>query len=89
MSEKTVTTTIRVTLKAWEAPNFAVRVYASTPSAGSSISSAESTGIPIREIDPDALQSMAMAWLEDLYRKAGRSCPFYPPAKMAPPECTQ
>jgi hypothetical protein len=67
---KIIYATINVTLKPWEAPNFAVRATATVPGA-------EMAGIPVKELDDDTLEAMALAWVRDLYRKAGRTrCPF-------------
>jgi hypothetical protein len=60
-----ISATLKVRLKPWAAPNYA-RVV------GMDESSADSA-IPVADLDPQALEQMALAWLSDLYSKAGRS----------------
>lgn len=74
MSEiKNINATIKVTLKPWAAPNFATRP------------TGEGEGIPVKELHEDTLEDMALAWLDDLYRKAGKRSPFFKHAKMGSP----
>lgn len=58
---KPVTAKITVALRPWSAPNFATRP------------SGEGEGIPVAELSEEALEELAERWLQDLYRKAGRS----------------
>lgn len=68
--------TLSIELEPWSAPNFAKRAGAE-----------EREAIPVRELDDDALEDLALAWVRDLYKKAGRAhCPFYKPAKVAKPQ---
>lgn len=77
MSEKTVTATLKVKLAPWQVPNFARR-------AGPEEAD-ESFAIPIKDLDEGALEDMALAWVHELYAKAGRHyCPFTKPAQKAP-----
>ena len=70
-----VSATLRVRLKPWAAPNFARRADIEDQSSEGAI--------PVNDLDDDALEDMALAWIEDLYRKAGqRRCPFYKTAKV-------
>lgn len=43
-----------------------------------------STAIPIAMLDHDALEELAYDWLLGFYKKAGKTCPFYKPAKDLP-----
>lgn len=71
---KPIKATIHVSIKPWDAPNFAVR------------SEVGDGGIPVKDLDDDALEEAAYAWLVDLYRKAGRrTCPFYRPTQCRDP----
>lgn len=85
--EDGINATLRVKLKPWSAPNYA-RVV------GMDESSADSA-IPVADLDPEALEMMAMAWVADLYEKAGRSwsaensaqtirAMFAPPTRIEP-----
>jgi hypothetical protein len=68
-------------LKPLMVPNFAI-VQLSPPS---NAASASETGpsIPLRELDADALEELAYGFLIEFYKKAGKQCPFYRPAKAA------
>jgi hypothetical protein len=59
--------TLNVSLKPWNTPNFAVR-------AGEDEGAAS---IPVRELTDDALETLAYAWVAELYIKAGRRLPNY------------
>lgn len=73
LKKDTISATLRVELKPWIAPNFASRISDGDGRGGS---------IPVKELDDDTLEDMALAWVRDLYAKAGRShAPFYKPAK--------
>lgn len=74
MSEQKISATIKVELKPWQAPRFAIRHGAND----------ETFGIPVAELDDDTLENMALAWVRQLYLNAGRKhAPFYKPAKGA------
>lgn len=74
--------TLSIALKPWDAPSFARRAH---------IDSDEASAVHVRDLDSDALEDMALAWLNDLYRKAGKRSPFYKPARRdpSPPESKQ
>lgn len=76
MSEKPIQATLKVALKPWPAPSYASRVAKGAE---------KSSGIHVSDLSDDALEDLALAWIEDLYRKAGRPhAPFYKPAKASP-----
>lgn len=71
-----VSATLRVELSPWEAPNFARRVGADD---------SDITAVHVSDLDDDALEDLALAWVRELYTKAKRThCPFYKPVKEAP-----
>lgn len=77
MVEKSIKATIKAELATWRAPNFARRITDGADEGQGSI--------PVRELDDSALEGLAMAWLEDLYRIAGRRyCPFRRPVRDNP-----
>lgn len=76
MSEKTINATIKVVLKPWDAPNFARRDH---------VGDGSENAIHVSELDENALEDMALAWLDELYRKAKRTSPFDKPAKASRP----
>lgn len=64
-----INATLKVVLKPWSAPNFAIR----RDDAGTVEGSDHASGIPVRELDDATLDQMAKAWLDDLYARAGRT----------------
>lgn len=73
-TEPDVSATLKIKLKPWTAPNYVGRADSSDPTAPS---------IPVADLDDDALEDLALAWLRDLYTKAGRRhCPFRKETKL-------
>lgn len=73
MTAQTVTVSALVTFKTWPAPNFARIQIAPRPrQEGFQLSD----GVRVAELDPAVLDALAVAWLNDLYAKTGRPCPF-------------
>lgn len=73
MSAGTVTVSAPVTFRTWSAPNFAQpQVAPGRRQDGLKIVE----GVPVASLSPAVLDALAAAWLEDLYAKTGRACPF-------------
>jgi hypothetical protein len=68
-----VKTTMGMTFKAWNAPNFAVLAMPAR-NKGDGLSSLPS--FPVGELAADALDALASQWLDQLYAKVGRPSPF-------------
>jgi hypothetical protein len=70
--------TVKLALQPLNIPNF-VGVELSPRSRA-----AEGLGsytVPVSELDEDALEELAYGFLISFYKKAGKSCPFYRPAR--------
>lgn len=77
MSKDSITATVTLKLKPWQVPNFAVRA--------DRVEGAEASSVHVSDLDEDALEDMALAWVRELYTKAGqRYCPFRKQAKAEP-----
>ena len=63
-----VKTTVTVTFKSWNTPNFANFEDKANESKNGSIR--------VEDLELDALNAMAEAWLNDLYEKAGHTNPW-------------
>jgi len=64
---------ISVKLLPWGAPNFArLNAIPDNRHAGD----VDRPTVAIKELSGQALAAMAQMWLDDLYKKAGKSCPF-------------
>lgn len=71
---KSIKATIQVELSPWRAPNFARRVTDDDSEGQGSI--------PVRELDDNTLEDMALAWIKHLYMNAGRTyVPFHKPVR--------
>ncbi len=68
-----VKTSMGMTFKAWQAPNFAVL---SMPPRDKSEGMVALPSFPVAELTNEALDALAAQWLDHLYAKAGRSSPF-------------
>jgi hypothetical protein len=69
-----VSASVKLRLKPLTTPNFVSVDVAGAP---------EAFTVPIKELDHDALEELAYGYLIDLYKKAGKTCPFYRPARCA------
>jgi hypothetical protein len=79
VSDIPIKATLKVSLAPWRAPNFARHAQREEGTEGSAI--------PVADLDDDALEDLALAWVRDLYRNAGRTyAPFHKPVKAAPSE---
>jgi hypothetical protein len=66
--------TVKLRLKPLKVPNFVI-IDLKAGSEGADPS------VPLSSIDHDALEDLAYGFLTELYKKAGKSCPFYRPAR--------
>jgi len=68
-----VKTTMGMTFKAWQAPNFATL---SMPPGRKEDGLVALPTFPVEELTNEAIDALAAQWLDHLYAKAGRSSPF-------------
>lgn len=73
--------TVKMKLKPLMVPNFAV-VQLAPVKREEGFNQAQA--VPISELDEDALEALAYGFLIDFYKKAGKRCPFYRPARAEP-----
>jgi hypothetical protein len=71
--------TVKLKLKALTIPNF-VGVEFSPRTTKEGLGDFT---VPVSELDEDALEDLAYGFLTDFYKKAGKQCPFYRPARAA------
>ena len=69
-----VKTTMGMTFKAFNVPNFAILAL---PPRGRSDGMAELPSFPIAELSPEALDALADQWLTHLYANCGRAVPWF------------
>ena len=60
---------IAVKFRRWGAPGFAAI-------AGDGRAEPKAEGVPVMDLDVATLDALASAWLEDLYKKAGKKSPW-------------
>lgn len=62
---ESIDATLRIKLKPWTAPNFArIEGFSETST---------NSAIPVADLDADTLDALALAWIGDLFTKAGRN----------------
>lgn len=76
MNNEPVTVNAPVSYNRWQVPNFASPVRPPRPRQEGIDGD---RGVPVVELPAEALDALARAWLEDLYRKAGRDVPTFTP----------
>lgn len=64
---------IEMKMRPWLAPNFA---QVESPVGRRQDGILVPNGIPVAEIPEHVLHDMALDWVSDLYRKAGKPCPW-------------
>lgn len=72
-----VTAQVAVSFKAWPTPNFA---NVAVPPGLRQEGIAPLPSIPVAALDKVALDALAMAWVSELYEKAGYDAPVIGPA---------
>lgn len=65
----------KVKFHTWSVPNYAT-LGATQPRCDGWNTTPMPPSIPVTELEDDALQALAKAWLTELYDKAGRKSPF-------------